>query len=262
MTDNWDDDSGDEWDVDDDALDAKLGLKKVQENLPTFDDEEDLALKEQQQREQAEQAELKKKGTALAEKKRREMEEKEELELARKAMELEAEAEKNMSPDELRRLKQRQIEQADHELTDVLFGAVDAKSGAAVGAVAAAGDKVVMKDIKDHLKHARKVGECVRGHGKTLLAATFLKEAIQQCKDVLDDESITDIIKTCNVIKNEKVQAAKRKVKGQAQKAKKADKKAEAAARQKLAETFGDNEEFDDYDEMGAQYEDEYDGMF
>ena len=42
MADNWDD-SDDEWDVDYDALDAKLGITQEGND---FDDEEDLALKE------------------------------------------------------------------------------------------------------------------------------------------------------------------------------------------------------------------------
>lgn len=74
---------------------------------------------------------------------------------------------------------------------------------------------------------------------------------------MLDDDAITEIIKVCNVIKNEKVQAAKRKVKGQAQKAKK-DKVAEAKAKQMAIELYGDNDKFDEYDEIGAQYEDAF----
>lgn len=68
---------------------------------------------------------------------------------------------------------------------------------------------------------------------------------------MLDDDAITDIIKTCNVIKNEKVAAAKRKVKGQAQKAKK-DKVAEQKAKQIEKELYGDNDQYDAYDEYGA----------
>ena len=74
----------------------------------------------------------------------------------------------------------------------------------------------------------------------------------------MDDDAITDIIKTCNVIKNEKVQAAKRKVKGQATKTKKADKAAEAKARKIQEETFGDSNQYDAYDEMGEMYEDDF----
>ena len=68
MTDNWDD-GEDDWDVDDDALDAKLGLKKDDNddgNANNFDDEEDLALKEKAAQERADNVELKKKGSALA----------------------------------------------------------------------------------------------------------------------------------------------------------------------------------------------------
>merc|ERR1712232_1384239 len=113
------------------------------------------------------------------------------------------------------------------------------------------GDKVVLKDLKDHLRHAKKVGECMQGHGKINLCAAFLKEVIQQSKDVLDDAAITDIIKSCNVIKNEKVQQAKRKVKGQAQKSKKQDKIEKAKAKKMQDELFGDSNQYDEYDEYG-----------
>jgi translation initiation factor 3 subunit J len=98
----------------------------------------------------------------------------------------------------------------------------------------------------------------IQGHGKINLCAAFLKEVIQQCKDVLDDDAITDIIKSCNVIKNEKVQAAKRKVKGQAQKSKKADKAAAKKAMEIHSDVFGDNDQYDEYDEMGGAYEDDF----
>ena len=257
MGDNWDD-SDDDWDVDDDVLDAKLAAKTAQA-LPNFE-EEDLAIKEKEAKEKAEQASLKKKGQALASKKQAEKEKEEELEIARKAMELEAEAEANMTPDELRAFKRKQIEEADNAITDDLFGGGrDGGAGRAV-AVEGAGEKFVLKDAKDHLKHARKVAETMKAHGKIHLAASFFKEALQQSKDVLDDTAISDIIKTCNVIKNEKVQAAKRitKSKGQAQKSKKVDKLAEAKIKQKQVETFGDNDQYDAYDEYGADFEDSF----
>lgn len=255
MADTWDG-SDDEWDVDDDALDDKLGLKKVKEDLPRFDDEEDLALKDKAEKDKQEYKELKKKGNALAEKKKAEKERLEELELARKAMELEAEAEGNMSPDELRAFKQKQIEDADHALTDDLFGG-GTKASPGVDA-ATSGDAIVLKDIKDHLRLARRIAEAMNAHGKIHLANAFVKELLQESKDVLDDAAITDIIKVCNVIKNEKVQAAKRKVKGQAQKSKKPDKLEEAKIRKQQIETFGDNDQHDRYDEIGADYEDSF----
>ena len=54
------------------------------------------------------------------------------------------------------------------------------------------------------------------------------------------------------------VQAAKRKVKYQAQKAKKVDKVAEAKARKLQEELFGDNDDYDAYDQVGADYEDAF----
>jgi translation initiation factor 3 subunit J len=98
----------------------------------------------------------------------------------------------------------------------------------------------------------------LKGHGKVHLAGIFLKEVIQQSKDVLDDDTITDIIKTCNVIKNEKVQQSKRKVKGQAQKSKKQDKSEQAKVKKLHDDVFGDNDMYDDYDAIGDDYEDAF----
>jgi translation initiation factor 3 subunit J len=161
MGDNWDD-SDDEWDVDnDDELDARLGLKKLSTDAPVFDDDEDLTVKQKAEADKNQHAELKKKGNALAARKMAEQERIEEEELARKAMEIEAKLEASLSPEELASLKRKQIEDADHELTDDLFGGVDAgPKGSAVGA--ASGDTVVMNDLKDHLKHARKIGQCIK----------------------------------------------------------------------------------------------------
>lgn len=254
MADNWDD-SDDDWDKSDDELDAKLS-QKMQQNLPTFEDEEDLALKEKAEQDRLQNMESKIRGKALAEKKQKEKEAQEELELARIAMELEAQAEAKMTPDERRQLERQRIEAADNELTDDLFGADNTKNKST--AAAAAGDAVVLKDLKDHLKHARKVAEAMKKHGNVHFASAFFKECVSSSKDLLDDDAVTELIKTLNVIKNDKVQAAKRKVKGQAQKSKKADKAAEAKARQKLIETFGDNDKFDQYDEYGERYEDDF----
>lgn len=255
MADNWDDD--DEWDADDDdAIDAKLGIKKEESTNKDWEDEEDLAVQEKAAEDKMRQVELKKKGSALQAKKLAEKEQQEELEIARKAMELEAEMEANMSPEERQLLERQRIEEADHALTDDLFGAVDKMSVTGSKEPASAGDKVVMKDLKDHMKHARKVAECMKAHGKIQLATVFLKEVIQQSKDLLDDDAITDIIKTCNVIKNEKVQLAKRKGKGQAQKAKKQDKQEKVKAQMVANQTFGDSNAYDKYDEIGDDYED------
>ena len=159
MTDNWDD-SDDDWDVDDDALDAKLGLSKPAAN--NFDDEEDLALTEKAAADKANKDALKKKGSALAAKKKAEEERQLEIEIARKELEYQAEMEAKMTPDELRAMERRRVEEADNALTDDLFGAVekmtmDAKKGDQSG-----GDKLVLKDMKDHMKHARKVAACMK----------------------------------------------------------------------------------------------------
>uniref|UniRef100_A0A7S1ZA49 Eukaryotic translation initiation factor 3 30 kDa subunit n=1 Tax=Trieres chinensis TaxID=1514140 RepID=A0A7S1ZA49_TRICV len=264
MGDAWDD-SDDDWDQsdDEDELDKKLGLMTTKDDAPpAFDDEEDLAVTEKASVAKTTHQTLKVKGQKLADKKRAEEERKEEEELARKAMEMEAELEENMDDDERRRREQERIEEDAQAQADDLFGGVDAPMGGAIagpaGKAMQAGDTVKLKDLKDHLKHARKVAQCLKGHGKIHLATAFLKECMQESKDVLDDDAITDLIKTMNIIKNEKVQAAKRKVKGQAQKAAKRDKKAEAKAKKLQDELYGDSNQFDDYDEVGEAYEDAF----
>lgn len=260
MSGAWDD-SDDEWDKSDDELDARLGLANnaATSTAPKFDDEEeDLAIIEKHRSDQEQTESLRSKGKALAAKKKAEEARKEEEELARKAMELEAEMEANMTIDERKELERKRVEAADNAITNDLFGAVETvRGGSGTNGATEAGDAVKLTDLKDHLKHAMKVAQGLKAHGKIYLAATFFKECLKESKDMLDDDAITEIIKVCNVIKNEKVQATKRKVKGQAQKAKK-DKVAEAKAKQMAIELYGDNDKFDDYDEIGAQYEDAF----
>mmetsp|Transcript_22595 Transcript_22595/g.28513 ORF Transcript_22595/g.28513 Transcript_22595/m.28513 type:complete len:264 (+) Transcript_22595:188-979(+) len=261
---SWDD-SDDDWDKSDDDMDAKLGLATAapkSSSAPVFDDdEEDLAVIEKSRMEKLNTESLRSKGKQRKAKEDAERERKEEEELARKAMELEAEMEANMTIDERKIMERKRNEEADLALTGDLFGAVEsvgAGPSAGAGRGMEAGDVVKLKDVKDHLKHARKVAQCLKSNGKVHLAASFFKECIQESKDVLDDDAITEIIKICNVIKNEKVQAAKRKVKGQAQKSKKKDKVAEKQAKKMAVELYGNNDQFDDYDDYGAQYEDDF----
>jgi len=264
MGDAWDD-SDDDWDNSDDDIDTKLNLNKVNLNSspsspPVFqDEEEDLTMVEKERLEKTQKIVLKTKGKALANKKRAVDEQKEEEELARRAVELEAEMEANMTYDERRALSKKREEEAKDALTDDLFG--DGKADISTNQARGVnpGDIVKMTDLKDHLKHAKKVSQCIKGHGKTHLAAAFIKECIQESKDVLDDNAISDIIKICNVIKNEKVAAQKKKVKGQAQKStKKRDKKEEAKAKKMAEELYGNNDDCDEHDEYGAQYEDDF----
>lgn len=260
MSGNWDDSDDDDWDKSDDELDARLGLVNTAP-APKFDEEEDLAVIEKQRAEKSHQESMRSKGKALAAKKKAEEDRKEEEELARKAMELEAEMEANLSIDERRALERKRVEDADHELADDLFGAVEKVGGranAAGGNAMAAGDTVKLTDLKDHLKHARKVAQCLKGHKKVHLSSAFFKECITESKDALDEDAITDIIKVCNVIKNDILAAAKRKVKGQAQKSKKKDKVAEKKAKKLAVELYGDNDQYDEYDDYGADYEDAF----
>lgn len=263
MSGNWDE-SDDEWDKSDDELDARLNLLKVTPgSAPVFDDEEDLAVIEKERADKADKLLQKTKGNALAEKKKAEEDRKEEEELARKAMILEAEMEAKMTPQEIRELQNKRAEDADNALTDDLFGIVKSTGGTgreigAGGKAIEAGAAVKMVDLKDHLKHARKVSQCLKAHGKIHLASAFFKECIQESKDALDEDAIADIIKVCNVIKNELVATAKQKKKGQAQKSKKKDKVESTKAKKVAEELYGDNEAYDEYDDYGAAYEDDF----
>lgn len=275
MADNWDDGSDDEWDVDDDVLDQKLGLQKGNAGpAAAFADEEDLAVLEKARADKASLVELKKKGNALLDKKAAERARVADEELVRRAMALEAAAAADLSPDERRAFQRRLVEDADHALTDDLFGgggggsATAVHDGSAATAAAAAssstpgdnhpGTSLVLRDMMDHLKHARRVADGLRNHGQIHLATAFFREALTQSDAVLDDDAVTELIKTLNVMKNDKVAAAKRKVKGQAQKSKKVDKGVAAQARKIQVETFGDNDRYDDYDQIGAKYEDDF----
>merc|ERR1711982_300325 len=256
---DWDNSDDDDWDNSDDDLDERLGLtntKKEEKKAPVFDDEEeDLAIIEKNKKAKEQNAMLKTKGNALAEKKRLEQERKQEEEIARKAMEMELERESKMTPEERRLLaKEREEAAAEQQIGD-LFGGVDVQRKPVSDSKNE--DKIVLKDYKDYLKHARNTATAMKNHGKIHLTAAFFKECIQQSKDVLDDDAVSDLIKTLNVIKNEKVAAAKKKVKGQAQKAKK-DKAAEAKAKKIHEETFGDSNIYDQYDDYADQYEDDF----
>ncbi|MGK3736524.1 MAG: translation initiation factor 3 subunit J [Bacillariaceae sp.] len=176
MADNWDDSDDDDWDVDDDALDAKLGLnKKSDEAAPVnnFDDEEDLALHEKAEADRIANIDLKKKGSALQAKKQAEKDRSDDLEIARKALELEAELEANMTIDERKVMERKRQEEAELEMMGDVFGGGGVDGG--VGAMGAqkAGDKVVLKDMKDHMKHARKVADAMKVRKRVDVACLY-----------------------------------------------------------------------------------------
>lgn len=162
MADDWEDE--DEWDVDSNINLSKqtpADVKgKTDHGFEYDDEEEDLALVDKQMAAKAEAALNKTKGKALLEKKRAEDERKEEMEIAKRALELEAEMEENMTLEERRLLEKERIESADNALTNDLFGASD--GGPSKTGASEAGDIVKMKDLKDHLKHARKVAQCIK----------------------------------------------------------------------------------------------------
>jgi len=166
MADSWDD-SDDDWDKDDDEDDElNARLKQLEskdgDDKPkkTFDDEEDLAIAEKEEKEKAQHADLKRKGKALAAKKKAEQNRKDEEEVARQAILLEAEMEAKMSPEELKAMRQQKVEEADVQAASDLFGGIDSMSNRS--AAQEAGDMVKMLTLTDHLKHARKVGQCIK----------------------------------------------------------------------------------------------------
>ena len=176
-------------------------------------------------------------------------------------MALEADLERNLTFEERKAKERKQIEDADAENINDLFGGVDSAVGPSAGGgkVASAGDKVVLKDVKDFLTHAKKVAEAIKSQGSSPYALAFLKEVVQECRDVLDDDSITLLIAACNVVKNDKLAAAKKKsaVKGQAQKSKD-DKAAKAAIKKKADTLYGDSDKYDAVDDYGTRYEDSF----
>lgn len=260
--DNWDDGSDDDWDKAGDDLALPEPPTAASGGAAAWDDEdEDLAVVEKRNAAAAAETEFKKKGSALMLKKELEAEQAMELELAMKAMKMEAEIEANMTPDERRALARQREEAEAAKMADDLFGGGGMDGGVGkvgAGTAQAATDTVVMTDLKEYLKHARKVGATMKTHNKSNYATSFIKELLQDAKDVYTEDDISDIIKVLNVIKNDKAAAAKRKVKGQANKSKGKDKAAEAKAKKIQKETFGDNDRYDDVDDFGARYEDDF----
>jgi len=251
MADAWDDGSDDDWENDDEEDDFNARLNSLNVTNKQFEDEEDLAVKEKTVFAKQEHETFKKKGNALSAKKKAEQERLEAEEIARKTIALETEMESNMTADEQRAYRKKQMQETENALADDLFGDIDDEPKK----MEVVNDKLVLNDVKDHLKHAQKVSAALKHHGNIHFAAAFLKEVIQKSRDVLDDSAISEIIKTCNVIKNEKVQASKRKVKYQAQKSSKRDKAGEAKARKLQTDLYGDNDDYDDVDAYGADFE-------
>merc|ERR1712238_335725 len=107
----------------------------------------------------------------------------EDLAIARKALELEADMEANMTIDERKLMKKRRQEEAETEMMGDAFGGRFTSSSAGLKGAQLAGDTVILKDIKVHMKHARKVADAMKDHGKIHLAAIFINEVIQQSKE-------------------------------------------------------------------------------
>ncbi|GMH49159.1 hypothetical protein TrRE_jg8458 [Triparma retinervis] len=198
MADAWDEGSDDDWENAGDDID--LGGAAQPPAPPSFEDEEeDLAVKEKAEAERMASVQLKKKGNALQMKKDAEENRRIEEEAARKAMELEADMEANMTIDERKALERKRIEDADNALTEDLFGGMSDGGKKSAGA-ADNSAALVFKDLKDVLKHAKKVGAALRKAESNHLALTFFKEVISEGKGSIDEDSVGEIIKALNVL--------------------------------------------------------------
>jgi translation initiation factor 3 subunit J len=135
--------------------------------------------------------------------------------LASMVIQVKAGVEQNLSVGRLGELKQNRNEQAGRATANDLVGSVQGQAGKGqVGAgVISSDNELVLKNLKDHLTHAKKVGVAIRSTGNSLFAHAFLKEVLCECKAVLDDRAVSGIIKTCIAIKNENAQSARRKSK-------------------------------------------------
>jgi translation initiation factor 3 subunit J len=205
---------------------------------------------------------LKTKGNALVMKREAEAQRAVELEIAKKAMDLETEMEENMTVDERKALERKRIEDSDFEAASDLFGGVDSGVGMGNGKVAAvvtasADGAIKLDNLKDYLKHAKKLSAAMKKGNKCAFSQALLNDLLKDVKDVLDTEAITDLIKTLNVINNDKLAADKRKSKGDAAKPKK-DKAAIAKAKKVAIALYGDNDNYDALDQRGAEYEDNF----
>jgi len=263
MPDAWDD-SDDEWDVDSDDDEITTRLKNLNnggsaQNTTEVEEEEDLTIIEKAEQEARSKEVAKTKGKALAAKKAALAAAKEEEEITRKAMEYESHREANMDPEERRLLDRKRAEESEQALADDLFGIGGGNVGFANNVSAGTGGVLILRDMKDHLKHAKAVGKCVKEHGKPHLALAMFREMLNECSSVLDDDSLNDLGKSLNVIRNTKIAEAKKlaQKKTAAQKPKK-DKSAEAKAKKEKEDLFGDNDVYDEYDDYGAQYEDDF----
>ena len=253
----------------------------LEPEVGNFSDEEDLAVTAAAALQQQQRASNVKKGNAL--KKRQEAEEarRNEEEMAKREIELENEAMSKLSVAERRVLeREKQAEGAMGFFDDDFDGegsgagssdeeGADGSGGGGGGgrrgqssSAAAAGGaalKVDLKTIKSTLQTAHMISGAVKGADSTSrMKSTLLKEIINILKDDIDEDGVSEIIKCCNVIKNDKQQASKTKQSAANKKKKKDDKLKQKKAKKIYQETFGDNDCYDGVDDYGAQYEDEY----
>ncbi|EQC35704.1 hypothetical protein SDRG_06984 [Saprolegnia diclina VS20] len=142
----------------------------------------------------------------------KEQEEKHKLEVA--IAKARAEEERHMTADELKAKQQRSIEEADFENTLDAFGL--STSNAVKTKVAKAGDlETVVSDMKlvtlaDHEDLGSLVGKrLVNSNAKYVVE--FMKTLISHASTNLTANDMNDLTTIINVIKNEKIQAAKPK---------------------------------------------------
>eukprot|EP00640_Fibrocapsa_japonica_P002786 CAMPEP_0113943470 /NCGR_PEP_ID=MMETSP1339-20121228/24671_1 /TAXON_ID=94617 /ORGANISM="Fibrocapsa japonica" /LENGTH=255 /DNA_ID=CAMNT_0000948351 /DNA_START=125 /DNA_END=892 /DNA_ORIENTATION=+ /assembly_acc=CAM_ASM_000762 len=196
------------------------------------------------------------------EKKEAEAKRKAEEAAARENVELELAIQANETADERKLRERRQVEEADHHLTDDLFSGIDDKprtngvattSGKGKTKMTAADiETMTMSTIQDHLAVAIQLGNKLsKSQGHHALA--FFKEVIKKGEEPLSVDDVGEMIAVLNVIKNDKVKAQKGKKKGAMKKATKTDK----ATKAKHTDTFGgDWDGADQYDNYADAYDD------
>lgn len=162
-----------------------------------------------------------------------------------------------------RRIRERlDVEEADHELTDELFG-----GGGGGGAanppepvVVQGVDGYALKSLKDHITLAHDVCDrCLTVKSKPNYVHAMLKEMLKKLDGKLGPDELAEIIGICAASKLAKEKAAKQPT---ARKAAKAGNKPKGKSKKEIAaEKKVEQEKFGDFveDEYETQYQNEYD---
>eukprot|EP00953_Heterococcus_sp_UTEX-ZZ885_P021608 12051-Heterococcus_DN1.PRE.1 len=167
---------------------------------------------------------------------------------------------------EQRRLRERlRVEEADHGLTEDLFGGgsnSNSKDTAAAAAPAAGLDGIPLKTLQDHVKLALELGQKLSSSSKSPSIVALFKELLTLVEGKLSLEETNELFQHLNKFRDAKVVADQKK-KAILKKQQEASRKRtqEQAKKKQHKELFGGNYDGvgDQYDEVGASYQDKYD---